>query len=380
MQQAVFGVIGLGHIAQSQHLPNIMRVAHIRLKAICDLDEGKIEDVHGRYPVPVATKDMAEIFADDEIQAVVVATKEESHVPLTVAALEAGKSVYVEKPLAETPEECEQVVAAQQRTGKFVAVGLNRRFAPAYAKAKQVIDSHGGAWNIHYRVSDDYHYSWGRFSPPGVRVIHEVCHIFDVIRWLTGSEVESVYCAASRADDEFIAMKMTNGCVVTIMDSGYATTDVPKERLEVITKRGAVTVEDFVELRTFGSEEEEPVYRFAGHTHPDCEFSYSPFYEKIGAEALFVMRRTGWKLQQMESRGELDDVTHTEAKRFYHKGYPGLNYTVNKGWIPAMSHFAECVLTGSQPMNAGPEDGLQASRLAQAAIQSRETGMVVPLS
>ena len=64
-------------------------------------------------------------------------------------ALRAGKHVYVEKPLADTPEKVEAVVAAQEESGKYAAVGFNRRMAPAYRKAKEIIDADGAAKNLH---------------------------------------------------------------------------------------------------------------------------------------------------------------------------------------------------------------------------------------
>jgi UDP-N-acetylglucosamine 3-dehydrogenase len=122
MPQAVFGIIGLGGIARSQHLPNLTRAPHVRLKTACDLDPAKVEEIQAAYGIPCGVTRVEDLLADEEIQAVVVATADPQHVPLTLQALQAGKSVYVEKPLAETIEECEAVVAAQQASGKLVAV------------------------------------------------------------------------------------------------------------------------------------------------------------------------------------------------------------------------------------------------------------------
>ncbi|MFB3883371.1 MAG: Gfo/Idh/MocA family oxidoreductase [Armatimonadota bacterium] len=372
--EAVFGIIGAGHIANSQHLPNLTRAPHVRLKTVCDLDRSRLEAAQAAYGIPHAVSDMEELLADEEIQAVVLATKDDTHVPLTLAALRAGKSVYVEKPLADTAEACEAVVEAQRASGKLVAVGFNRRFAPAYVRAKELGRKHGGIWNFHYRIADEY-WRWGRNLKPGTRVMHEVCHIFDILRWMTGQEVESVYCVASRADDEVIAMQMSGGCVASIVDSGYGSMDMPKEYLAIMLERGAVTVEDFVELRCFGRAEEPPVERFAGHTHPKSEFGYRVLYEKLGAEALYAMRRGGWEIREQVEGGSLGGPHAKEDERFL--GSIAWNYTGDKGWLQAVDHFAECLITGARPDNAGPVDGLEATRLALAAMRSRETGEVV---
>jgi predicted dehydrogenase len=376
MQQAVFGIIGAGHIANSQHLPNLTRAPHVRLKTVCDSDRAKLEGAQAAYGIPHGVTDMNELLADDEIQAVVLATADETHVPLTLAVLKAGKSVYVEKPLADTAEACEAVVEAQRASGKLVAVGFNRRFAPAYTRAKQLGRQYGGIWNFHYRIADEY-WRWGRNRTPGTRVMHEVCHIFDILRWMTGQEVESIYCISSRADDEVITMKMSGGCVASILDSGHGSMDMPKEYLALMLEKGAVTVEDFVELRCFGRADEPCVERFPGHTHPKSEFGYRPLYEKLGADALYAMRRTGWEIRDQLERGALEGPHAEEAERFL--GSIAWNYTGDKGWLQAVDHFAECLITGAQPDNAGAVDGLQATRLALAAMRSRETGEVVRL-
>lgn len=379
MERVVFGLIGTGGIAQSQHLPNLRRAPHVTLKTICDVREDVLGQMQRKYAVPHATTDYHALLADPEIQAVVVATREDRQAPLTIEALRAGKHVYVEKPLAETSEACAQVAQAQRETGRFVAVGFNRRFAPAYRKAKEIVTAEGGAWNIHYRISDEY-WRWGKNYPPGVRVVHEVCHIFDLLRWLTGSEVSSVYCVASRPDDETIVLTFRSGCVASIMSSGYATMDLPKERLEVITQRGAVTVEDFVELRTFGFAHREPVLRFAGHTHPDHEFTHKYLFAAEGAAALYALRRMGWSLRsqaQNASPGEPSSPDAAETRRYLNETGPLWNYMMNKGWLEALDHFAQRILDSEPPENAGAEDGLRASLLCHAAIESRDNNRVV---
>jgi len=380
MERAVFGLIGAGGIAQSQHLPNLTRAPHVRLKALCDLRDDLLRAMQAKYAVPHATTDFRELLADPEIQAVVVATREDVQAPLAIEALRAGKHVYVEKPLASTSEECAAVVAAQREAGRFVAVGFNRRFAPAYRKAREFLWRDGGPKNIHYRIADEY-WRWGAGYPPGVRVIHELGHVFDALRWLTGSEVGSIYAVASRPDDEAYALTFGGGCIATVMSSGHATMDLPKERLEAISTRGGATVEDFAELRTYGYRDAPPVLRFAGHTHPDREYTHKYLLEKGGADALYALRRLGWELR--------DAVEHppagapapdaAERERYVRDRSPHWNYMVDKGWLPAMDHFAECVLSGARPENASAEDAWRASLLSHAAIRSRDTGEVVKM-
>ena len=379
MAKAVFGLIGAGGIAQSQHLPNLARAPHVRLKTLCDLRTDVLAAMQAKYSVPCSTTDYRHLLADSEIQAVVVATREDAQAPLAIEALRAGKHVYVEKPLASTAEGCAAVVAAQRDAGRFVAVGFNRRFAPAYRKAREYLGRYGGPKNIHYRIADEY-WRWGAGYPPGVRVIHELGHVFDALRWLTGSEAASIYVIASRPDDEAYALKFRSGCVATIMSSGHATMDLPKERLEAISTRGGVTVEDFVELRSYGYRDLAPVMRFAGHTHPDREFIHKYLFEKEGAAALYALRRLGWELQYdaEHPRGPAPPDA-AERHEFARQRCPHWNYMMDKGWLAAIDHFAQCALSGQAPENASAEDGWRASLLSHAAIRSRETGAVVTM-
>jgi predicted dehydrogenase len=380
-EQVTFGIIGAGGIARNQHLPNLTRAPHVRLKTVCDLKPELTASAQKDYGVPHATQDHRAVLADPEIRAVVIATREDMHVPLAIEALEAGKHVYVEKPLANTPEACERLLAVQRRTKGRVAVGFNRRMAPAYQLLRRIFAAHGGGRNIHYRIADAY-WLWGRGYEPGTRVIHEVCHVFDLLRYLTGSEVASVYCAASRADDETLALRFANGCVASIMNSGYATWDMPKEHLEAVVDIGSVVVTEFTELRTFGLRDFDRVYTFAGHTHPHHDIVHRYLFAKGGAPALLDLRRVYWetrtRLEELQKAG-VDSPERRDLEEYVNRHAPHLNYSVDKGWLAAVDHFAESILTGGTCELAGAEDGLRAAQLSEAAIRSRESGEVVRL-
>ncbi|MEK6794701.1 MAG: Gfo/Idh/MocA family oxidoreductase [Spirochaetota bacterium] len=375
MKKATFGLIGTGGIAQSQHLPNLTRAPNIRLKTICDLRRDVVEAMQKTYAVENAVTEHKRILEDKEIDAVVIASKEDAQVPLTIEALRAGKHVYVEKPLAESPERCAEVVAAERETGRHVVVGFNRRFAPAYLQAKNLIDAHGGAKNIYYRISDEY-WSWGKNNPPGVRVIHEVCHVFDILRWFTGSNVVSLYTATARADDEIYTLTFANGAVATIMNSGYATMDMPKEHLEIIADKGGVFIEDFSELTAYGFSDTDHRYTFAGHTHPLKEYMHKFLLAAEGADALRAIRRMAWELREKIAGGSMNEHDLAEAKAFMDRA-PNWNYMVDKGWRACLEHFARCIVDGKKPDGAATAaDALTASALAQAAIRSRTDGII----
>jgi predicted dehydrogenase len=347
---------------------------------VCDIREEAVTKAVTKYGIPEGETDYRKVLADPEIDAVAIVTQAEQHEELCVAALEAGKHVFVEKPLAETTDQGLRIVEAQERSGKHLAVGFNRRFAPAYRKAKELVDAHGGAFNLYYRISDWYCFTWGRRFPPRVRIHHEVCHVFDILRWMTSSEIVSVFCMESRADDEQIMCKFSSGAVATILSSGY-TPVIPKEYLEVVTKEGALTVENFVELWTHSLPEAERRYRFKGHFHPDREWTQRYFYEQFGSEAMRIineMSARAWRTSQ----GEPIDTGSAAEDRLLDEFYRdriASGYDVDKGWLQSMDHFAECIASGRKPENADAYDGMIAERIADGVIESRKTGNLVEI-
>jgi predicted dehydrogenase len=379
--KVVFGLIGAGGISQSQHLPNLSRSRNIHLKTVCDLHPELLEQARQAYGIKHTTQNFREVLSDPEIQALVIATRVDAHVPLAMESLRAGKHVYVEKPLAETAEECKQLLSAVSHSGRILAVGHNRRMAPAYQMLRKILKAHGGAKNLYYRIADNL-YVWGKAAgvTPGTRVLHEVCHIFDLLRYLVESEVTSVYCASSRPDDEMIVLTFENGTIASILSSGFMTPDMPKEHLEVVMDVGGAIVEDCVELQTYGLKDFERTYRFAGRIHPQKDVSHRYMFEKQGVRALLDYRRIFWEKQ---SRLEhLEKTAAQSPERFELEEYinqhaPNPNYTVNKGWQDSVEHLADCILDG-RPCNLSTvDDGMKVMLLGHAAIQSRERNQVV---
>jgi len=382
MRKARFAVIGAGGIANNQHIPNLVRSPYADLATVCDLEQAKVDQAMKDYPIPKGSTDHREVLADPEIDAVVVATREEAHAPLTIEALNAGKHVYVEKPLADDEESCKPVTDAQQKSGKFVALGFNRRFAPAYVKAKEILNAHGGPKMIHYRISDEFWLrttKFGFWHEPGRRMIVEDCHIVDLLRWFTDSEVVSVYAPGPRIDEHVINMKFASGAVACIFDSGYCRKDLPKEFLEATAEVGCVTVEDFVEMNVYGMDDVEPVFKFPGHTHPKVDMFHRLMYELDGANALRVMRRAARLREMRMAEYQKSGVQSVERWDLENMNPPMYNYSVDKGWQHAVDHFAQCVVSGQTPQTATAHDGLMSAKIIDAAMESFNSGEIIKL-
>jgi predicted dehydrogenase len=130
------GVIGLGEVAQVIHLPIIESLPEqYELAAICDISPGLLKRLGDRYRVERRFTDAHELIAAGELDCVFVLNSDEYHAECTIAALDAGIHVLVEKPMCLSPREAEEIIAARDRSGKTVMVAYMRRFAPAFNEA-----------------------------------------------------------------------------------------------------------------------------------------------------------------------------------------------------------------------------------------------------
>jgi len=370
-------VIGAGNFARRQHLPNIHRTPEARLIAVCDIDEENAQREAKRYEALYAETDYRRLFEDGRIEAVVIAVRDDLQARIAVRALEMGRHVYVEKPLAADPDICAEVGEAQAKSGKRLAVGFNKRFAPIYRKAREVMAADGGPKNLHMRMADDA-WRWAVGYPPGHLLSLDVCHFFDLLRWFTGSEVSSVYCIASRPEDYCLAVSVEDGTVASVLFSGHGTMDMPKERIDAVCSRGGISAVDFVELRTYGYRDYDPVYTFAGHSHPDGEFGHMLLLEKLGAQGFAALRRGAWELREdLYPVGRPDSPYRGEARRYADRTIP--NFLRDQGWLASLRAFLCGILTGSGTDHAAAADAVAASRATAAAVRSLTSGRPEPL-
>jgi predicted dehydrogenase len=138
------GVIGLGEVAQVIHLPVIESLPdRYELAAVCDISPGLLKRVGDRYRVERRYGDGREMVAAGGLDCVFVLNSDEYHAECTIAALEAGLDVLVEKPMCLSPREAEEIIAARDRSGRTVMVAYMRRFAPAFEAAVERLPALG---------------------------------------------------------------------------------------------------------------------------------------------------------------------------------------------------------------------------------------------
>ncbi|MBD2848508.1 Gfo/Idh/MocA family oxidoreductase [Paenibacillus sp. IB182496] len=155
MRRIKIGLIGLGEVAQVIHLPVLELLKdRFEISAVCDISDTLVEAIGMRYGVPESGRhpDYAGLVRQPDLDAVMVLNPDAMHASCAIAALRAGKHVFVEKPVCLTLEDAEAVIAAEREAGKQVMVGYMRRFAPAFRAAIAELQHLGPVQYAHLRA------------------------------------------------------------------------------------------------------------------------------------------------------------------------------------------------------------------------------------
>ncbi len=378
------GVIGCGQFMSRQHIQTIARSSYLVLQHLADLDAEKLSRVAECYPPVRRSTRWQEVVADPEVDVVVIGVVPRLHAEIARAALEHDKPVYVEKPLALTPEECLAVQRLAWARKLPVAVGFNRRFAPATEHLKRAFQAARGPVSVFYRISDD-----DRVRPPEQqwkkedRLLLEVVHIFDLLAYLLAAEPVSIYACEARRNDALVTIEYENGSRATIHSSSYGSLAQPKEHLEAVLDRGAVEMDDFVEIRSYGVPVLAPVVRFAGRAYDGCDNRHVEDFARRGLAALLDFR--GRYTQAMTVAGVLAEQPAATAwdrarECLGSPPLPQVNYASDKGWGAALESFCLAAADGQTPRNATAVDGNRATYCALSARRSIETREPVRLA
>lgn len=327
-----FCVIGSGR-AGLIHARNLARrVPSTRVVAVCDPNAEAREQVGDELGIADRYEDYREAIARPDVDAVVIVTPTFLHCPIACAAAEAGKHIFLEKPMAVTLDECDAIIAATQQAGVKLQIGFMRRFDEGFLEAKAMLDS--GELGRIMKIK-----STGR--GPGLPspwmfdlkksngIIAEVnSHDMDSLRWFTGSEAVRAYaeaanfkCDQARSDfPEFydnmlVTFRMADDTIGEVDGTcpchyGY------DARVEILCERGMVLV---------------------GHT----------------AETTAT---------RITAEGQVLGRTVKSWRNLFRDAY-----------LAEMEHFVDCIESGHTPSVTG-RDGLRAVAMVLAANESLRTG------
>jgi predicted dehydrogenase/threonine dehydrogenase-like Zn-dependent dehydrogenase len=261
------GLIGAGGYAKGMLLPNF-KSAGAEFRAIATASGVSARDTGERYGFTYAASGADEILNDGEINLIVIATRHDSHAELARRALELGRHVFVEKPLAMNDEELDAIIEAAENSSGKLMVGFNRRFSPHARAAREFYAKRESPLSISYRVNA------GRIPPEhwiqdaregGGRIIGEVCHFIDLMQFLTGAHTTRVYAESITSrnrqvvdeDSVFITLRFSDGSNGSIAYLAEGDKSVPKERVEIYGEGKTFVLDDFRSMTAYRDGREE---------------------------------------------------------------------------------------------------------------------------
>ncbi|MET9310287.1 bi-domain-containing oxidoreductase [Kribbella sp. NPDC003505] len=232
------GFIGAGNYASSMLLPHLQKNQDAVLARVATNKSLSAANAQRRFGFEALSTDADEVLSDESLDAVFVVTRHSSHADLACRALETGKAVFVEKPLALTDEELDRIVATVEATGNDrLMVGFNRRFAPLLTELKDRFGDPGGAFSLRYLVnagkldSTSWYLDAGK---EGSRFAGEGGHFVDTLTWWLNSLPTEVYAVPGPdTGDVVVTLRFANGSVATISYVGGGTARFPKETIDI---------------------------------------------------------------------------------------------------------------------------------------------------
>lgn len=269
-QSVGVGFLGAGNYGKGVLLPALAECAGVRREHIATATGASARRTAEKFGFASCTTDPLAVISDPKVDLVFVATRHDSHAPLAIEALRAGKAVWLEKPAALTSEDVDLLAATIQDRGGFIVVGYNRRFSSHSRAIRQAFLTRQGPMAIHYTIAAGPPPRGTWIMDPvegGGRIVGEVCHFVDLCTYLVGAPPTSVYARSLShnvdADDSVVALLgFSDGSCASIEYLSRASGDLPKERFEVSADGTTARCDNFrvttitgrKDLRTFNQD------------------------------------------------------------------------------------------------------------------------------
>ncbi|NLO73891.1 MAG: Gfo/Idh/MocA family oxidoreductase [candidate division WS1 bacterium] len=373
-------IIGCGNFARGQNIPNALRSERIEIAWLCDPSPEALEKAAALAGREVMrSRFAAEVLDDDTVDLAICAVPHAEHEPTVVAAAEAGKHIFTEKPMAITMEECYSIRRAVKRAGIKLCVDYNRAFAPAMQDFKAAYLAHRanprqapGAMEVLpaepalpeaesstliIRVQDEMssygpvHLDWhtGRGE-----ILGETCHWMELVCWLFEETPCSVYASGTSRTNHTVILDFISGRQAIIIFAANGTFRFPKELYEIADHAAFFRNVCFAENQVYGvaEVEERKIYPFT--------------YDE--------------KLQFEPREGHEGHVAALNARAdHFAKTGEWLNIGYDKGHFNLLDSFARAILE-DQPAPVDDRAGARATYLSLRAIDSIRLGHPVPVN
>lgn len=259
------GLIGAGNFAKGTLLPII--AAHsskFYLKTIVNRTGDKALNVARLFKAEKISSNQDDIFNDPDIDLVMICTRHNNHAELVLKGLKAGKHVYVEKPLAVTLDQLDEIKhfykENESKPVPALMVGFNRRFSKYAKEIKRLIDNRTSPVMLRYRMNAGFIPADVWVHADGGRIIGEGCHLIDLMQYLVGKEVVS--CSASHInpqsgiflseDNRSVTMEFGDGSIAFIDYFSCGSKELPKEYMEAHWENKSLIMDDYKKLTGYG--------------------------------------------------------------------------------------------------------------------------------
>jgi UDP-N-acetylglucosamine 3-dehydrogenase len=332
VKRVKYGVIGLGWFGE-KHCEALSAIPGVELHSFCTRTAPRLAALAEEFGVANTYTDYNEMLADPELEAVSITTMWDQHAAPTLAALKAGKHVFLEKPMASTVADCEKIVAAANASDRFFMVGHICRFNPRYAAAKAAIAEGQIGEIVSFYARRNIPAPVGATVLPKIGpIIGDGVHDTDLLLWYTGAKVISAYAQTvdvrhlGNPDIGWTMYRLHSGATAVLENVWFLpekTAFQIDERMEIIGTEGSIHIHE---------------------VHPN--FS--------------VCNQDGW---------HSPDTTY----------WPEIHGKRAGALRDELAYFAQCVASGTPPTVIRPEESLEAVRACLAAEKSAATGEVVRL-
>ena len=258
--KGVIGIVGAGNFTSATILPNLKKL-NAEIKYIASSGGLSSTTMAKKYNIANSTTNYKEILKDEEVDLVLVTTQHHMHARMTIEAICAGKSVYVEKPLALNEKELDEIIKNYNSKNINLSVGFNRRFAPLAKKMKKALGNSTTPINIVATMNAGFIPKdvWVHdMEIGGGRIIGEACHYIDLCAYFTGSKVVSVCMNAmglnpeENTDNTSILLKYENGSNAVINYFANGSKSYSKERVEVYSQERTLIMDNWRTLKGYG--------------------------------------------------------------------------------------------------------------------------------
>ena len=314
------GMLGPGSFAQTFLLPPLKNDKRVAFTTICTRSGLTASDVGEQKGFRRAVGNVDEMLADQETDAIVVATRHNTHGEAVLKALDANKSVFVEKPLCLTMEELKEISSAARASEAMVQVGFNRRFSGAAEAAKAFIGKKHPPLTMFYRINAGHipKEHWTQTDEGGGRILGEVCHFIDLFQYFSDALPTRVHAFSMETQDQSIVTQDNVVIVLTFNDGsvgsiGYfseGSKALPKERCEITGGGRTAVIDNFNKVELYGRTRKTKKFRGKGHSEEMKEFitSLKNGMPAISLESQLATTLTTFAILESLDSGQAVDI------------------------------------------------------------------------